>query len=156
MGGVEIYPHPGWVTADSAGDSNSPFGSVVILSIGFVVILLTAIPLGYFNLDDNIYIQVGTLMFIAVPLQLLSVDHIFVVAFFSMIIIVMGVWTADCFMIGLEFDRVRVVNSNQTQLLGVIIFNFAFVTSVPSWVNEKVGLPAPPHKYTHTDRKSVV
>ena len=59
VGGVEIYPDPGWVTADTPGDSNSPFGDVIIISLGFMLVLMTAIPLGYFNLDDNIYVQVG-------------------------------------------------------------------------------------------------
>ena len=61
-----------------------------------------------------------------------------------MLVIVVCIWTVDCFIIGLDFARVPVVTPDQSQLLGVIIFNFAFVTSVPSWVNEKVLLPSPP------------
>lgn len=57
-----------------------------------------------------------------------------------MLAIVVGIWTVDCFLVGLDLDRVQPISSNQSQLLGVIIFNFAFVTSVPSWVNEKVSI----------------
>ena len=67
-----------------------------------------------------------------------------------MLAIVLCIWTVNCFFVGLDFSRIDVVAENQTQLLGIIIFNFAFVTSVPSWVNEKVSFfrellhPLPP------------
>ena len=63
--GMQIYPHPHWrctdvATADGSGshetsddamnDTDSPFGSVWICSVGFVLVLLVTIPLGYYNL----------------------------------------------------------------------------------------------------------
>jgi hypothetical protein len=33
------------------------------------------------------------------------------------------------------------VLASRSQLLGTVIFNFAFVTSIPSWANEKVTRP---------------
>lgn len=32
---------------------------------------------------------------------------------------------------------VPMITKNQSQVVGTIVFNYAFVTSVPSWVNEK-------------------
>ena len=151
VGGVEIYPNPGWTTADSAGDSNTPFGEVIIISIGFLIVLATAIPFGFLNLNDNIYVQAGMN-----DILLISISRFFVlcfsnpfcfnlrafaiVAFVSMLGIVLCVWTVDCFFVGLDFSRIPIITPHQGQLLGIIIFNFAFVTSVPSWVNEKVLL----------------
>jgi hypothetical protein len=31
------------------------------------------------------------------------------------------------------------IGPDQSQVLGTVIFNYAFVVSVPSWLNEKVG-----------------
>ena len=56
-GGVEFYPHPGWLWVTSQGTGVTPFGDVYLISIGFVVTLCLIIPLGYFNLDDNIIVQ---------------------------------------------------------------------------------------------------
>eukprot|EP01087_Luapelamoeba_hula_P014537 TRINITY_DN4273_c0_g1_i2.p2 TRINITY_DN4273_c0_g1~~TRINITY_DN4273_c0_g1_i2.p2 ORF type:complete len:240 (+),score=37.56 TRINITY_DN4273_c0_g1_i2:115-834(+) len=65
VGGVEIYPDPGFKQIHSAGDSNSPFENIYVVSIGFVCVLLFSIPLGYFNLDDNIFLQV--VFFLIIP-----------------------------------------------------------------------------------------
>ena len=58
-GWVELYPHPGWTTVDTAGDNNTPFDDAIIISVGFVIILATTIPFGFLNLSDNIYVQTG-------------------------------------------------------------------------------------------------
>lgn len=38
---------------------------------------------------------------------------------------------------GLEAARVPVIGTELTNLLGVCVFNYAIITSIPSWVNEK-------------------
>jgi hypothetical protein len=38
-------------------DAATPFPHEYVLSLGFLIILVVAIPLGYFNLDDNIVVQ---------------------------------------------------------------------------------------------------
>lgn len=47
------------------------------------------------------------------------------------------IWIALFVGQGLDATRVPVIGDNFTQVLGVIVFNFAAITSVPSWVNEK-------------------
>jgi len=81
-----------------------------------VVILVIAIPLGYYNLDDNIIVQkVAYSIFMLIAIEWF--------AFFS--------WR------GLDLKRVPFWGNNQSGVLGTIIFNYAYVVSVPSWVNEK-------------------
>merc|ERR1712166_888615 len=43
--------------ADGAGVEDSAFGDSWVLSFGFVIVAMMAIPLGYFNIDDNINAQ---------------------------------------------------------------------------------------------------
>ena len=59
-GALEIYPHPGLVDVREASLHASPFGSSLVISLGFVIVLLVAVPFGYWNLDDNIKLQIGT------------------------------------------------------------------------------------------------
>ncbi|ELR19214.1 uncharacterized protein ACA1_263840 [Acanthamoeba castellanii str. Neff] len=116
--GLEFYPDFGYDSVTTAGhDSNTPFGDVIIISLGFVIVFMGTLPMAYFNLDDNIWVQIG--------------------ACIIMMAIVLGVWMVDFFMVGLNLDKLDVIGDNQSQLLGTVIFNFAFVTSIPSWANEK-------------------
>jgi hypothetical protein len=47
-------------------------------------------------------------------------------------------WFAWFFYLGFNFNYVPAFGTDQTQVLGTIIFNYAYVISIPSWVNEKV------------------
>jgi len=38
---------------------------------------------------------------------------------------------------GIKLQNLPIMTKNQTQVVGTIIFNFAFTVSIPSWVNEK-------------------
>jgi len=113
---IEFYPHPGIAEITTPGDSTSPFGNSFVLSIGYAVVLLLTVPLGYFNLDDNIIVQKGAI---------------------ACLLLIFIEWFVNFFMVGLEASRVPIIAANQSQVLGTIIFNYAFVITVPSWVNEK-------------------
>ena len=43
---------------DHGSLSDSPFGDAYVISLGFVVVLCVTIPIGFFNLHDNIWLQV--------------------------------------------------------------------------------------------------
>jgi len=58
-GAVEFYPNLTATSIDSIPNTDSPFGSSYVLSVGYIIVLFVTIPLGYYNLDDNIYVQVG-------------------------------------------------------------------------------------------------
>ena len=97
--------------------SISPFESgVYCIPLGLYFTALFVIPLGLVNLDDNIKVQKG--------------------AFYSLIIIVL-IWVGLLAAQNPTSNAVRAVGANFNTVLGTSLFNFAFVSSVPSWVNEK-------------------
>jgi hypothetical protein len=58
--GIEFYPAPFTIAkVTDAGTGISPFGSIYVLSLGYVIVLMLTIPMGLFNLEDNIIIQNG-------------------------------------------------------------------------------------------------
>jgi hypothetical protein len=113
-----FYPTPGaqcLPTADVQVPAQ-PFGSDIVLSLGFVVVLLVAIPMGYFNLDDNIIVQqIATML----------------------LIVILCIWFAFFAEVGIHTGTLPVWGSDQTSVVGTLLFNFTFVTSIPSWANEK-------------------
>ena len=115
-------------TTDFSATGGNPWGCHVVLSLGFVLVAAMAIPCGAWNLDDNMIVQR--------------------IAFFL---------TCTCWVIwlvaaltsiggdefgGIQSPAVPAINTNPKTgsiagVLGTILFNFGFVTTVPSWVNEK-------------------
>ena len=110
------------VTGDTQDSStDSLFGSDQhVLTIGYAVTLIVTIPLGIMNLDDNIGIQIGGML----------------LTFLCVI-----VWVLNFWYMGLQTDRLPTWAPDPTngylQLLPSILFNYGFVTTIPSWVNEK-------------------
>lgn len=118
-GALEFWPNPGWQWAADLGAGDLPFAKdSYVLSLGVLVVIVIVVPLGYINLDDNIIVQVLS---------------------FLTTILIMGVWFVD---FGVRFSRgvflpLALVGSDLTQVLGTVIFNYAGVMTVPSWVNER-------------------
>eukprot|EP01062_Namystynia_karyoxenos_P081977 TRINITY_DN9132_c0_g1_i1.p1 TRINITY_DN9132_c0_g1~~TRINITY_DN9132_c0_g1_i1.p1 ORF type:complete len:732 (+),score=288.55 TRINITY_DN9132_c0_g1_i1:106-2196(+) len=109
----------------SSSDSDSPFGSAYVVSIGYLIVMFISIPLGFWNLDDNIWVQN--------------------VAFVGLCFIVVA-WVVQAAICGLEFRKgngdeysgtVPVFGGDQSSVFGTVLFNYAFVTAVPSWCNER-------------------
>jgi len=114
---IELLPHPGFVHVSEAGSSISPFSGIVV-SLGFVIVLLLTIPMGYFNLDDNMWLQQGAFVLtLAIVLQ----------------------WLCEFVYFGLDTAHVPLLGADQSQVLGTTIFNYAYVITVPSWINELEG-----------------
>ncbi len=57
---------------------------------------------------------------------------------FGFLIFIFVEWFVTFFIKGIDLSRVSFFSNNQSQVLGTIIFNYAFVITVPSWINEKV------------------
>jgi hypothetical protein len=113
--GIVFYP-PSAQCLRNPTVPSLPFGDHVGITLGFVVVLLVAIPMGYFNLDDNIIVQkIAVLLLVAI----------------------VCVWVALFSTLDLDVSRLPVWGDNQTSVVGTILFNYTFVTSIPSWVNEK-------------------
>ena len=107
-------------TADLT-DGNG-WGCHVVVTLGFVLTAAMAIPCGRWNLDDNMIIQQ--------------------VAF----VLTVGCWltwlVASVYGIANYDTALPAINTEPNTgtmagVLGTILFNFGFVTTVPSWVNEK-------------------
>lgn len=113
---LEVYPNPGIGMADQPSNSVSPFGNSYGLSIGYVIVLALSVPMGFFDLDNNIFIQLGA---------------------FVLLFVIFGMWLVNFFLVGLDTSRVPTIGSNFNSVLGTIIFNYAFVSTIPSWVNQK-------------------
>ena len=105
---------------DYSAGGDTVFGDGVLgLPLGFFLTALAVVPLACFNLDDNMIVQKG--------------------AFVSLLSIV-GVWAILFVRHGLDMSYVPLVGSGSggfSSVVGVSIFNFAFLTSIPSWVNSK-------------------
>jgi len=104
------------ITQNSGADST--FGDSYIISLGFLVVMGVTVPLGYLNLEDNIWVQV--------------------VGFLGLVACIVT-WTYQfVFVSGINYD---LMPPFYLQGLGPVIptvaFNWAFITTLPSWLNEK-------------------
>ncbi|EGD79867.1 hypothetical protein PTSG_10151 [Salpingoeca rosetta] len=117
----------GWSCIDTNDiESGNAWGCHLIVSMGFLVALAIAIPMGYFKLDDNMIVQK-----VAFVLTLLCWLVWLVACFFSSEFGSGGDWHIPA------VTDASLSYTSQAGVLGTILFNFGFVTTVPSWVNEK-------------------
>jgi hypothetical protein len=86
------------------------------LPLGFFLTALIIIPLGLLNLDDNIIVQKGA---------------------FLLLISICFTWAVMFGEKGFHSDWVPAVGTEFAPVVGISIANFAFLTSLPSWINEK-------------------
>jgi hypothetical protein len=97
--------------------TDSPFGSAYVVSIGYLVTMAITVPLGYLNLDDNIWVQYGG---------------------FILLLLCIFVWVAQFFVLGLDFSRMPAVSGpGMGGVIPTVVFNWGFLTTLPSWLNEK-------------------
>ncbi|CAO3638763.1 unnamed protein product [Mucor hiemalis] len=116
--GLGVSPG-GWfcVSASSAElTGNSPFSSddYFIFTFGFLLTGVMVIPLGFFSLVENIAVQMTS--FIVLTAILIQ-------------------WTVAFVQEGLKTELLPAAGSNSTMVLGIVIFNYSFITTIPSWVN---------------------
>eukprot|EP00039_Didymoeca_costata_P013080 m.193963 g.193963 ORF g.193963 m.193963 type:complete len:557 (+) comp15670_c0_seq5:103-1773(+) len=121
------------IDVNSVSDGDA-WGCHVVMTMGFITTLLITIPMGYYNLDDNMIIQVIA----------------FVLTVGCWIVWILASFSADPHSQPLPYGNttgqgtwtIPMYNSDsnfgsQAGVLGTILFNYGFVTTVPSWVNEK-------------------
>ncbi|GAB5368047.1 hypothetical protein AAMO2058_001284300 [Amorphochlora amoebiformis] len=114
---LELYPDAGFICMNSHedGDEDSIFGSRYVISVGYLVILTLSIPLGLMNLDDNIIVQI--------------------ISFIGLVIVII-VWTIFFIHHGLDLSICPPVGES-TAAMGFLFFNYSYIITIPSWVNEK-------------------
>jgi hypothetical protein len=114
---LQFYPSLTGVCSSDV-DAADPFGEgVIVLTLGLLVLAIACIPISFYNLDDNMIIQVG--------------------ATFGMCVLLL-IWIVYFCVQGLQPTSLPTVGTDLSKILGIVVFNYAFVTSLPSWVNEKV------------------
>lgn len=92
-------------------DGNSPFATddYFIFTFGFLFTAALVIPLGFFSLVENIAVQMTS--FIVLTAILIQ-------------------WTVSFVQEGLEPSLLPASGSNSTMVLGIVIFNYSFITTV--------------------------
>lgn len=115
---------------ESEPSLSDPWLTQWVISAGFVVSMFISIPLGYINLEDNMRFQWASLA------GLLGFTFVFFVQFVMCLSPTSRWRLADP-----TWDAAHSLppfrSAGQYQVLGVAIFAFAYVTTIPSWVNEK-------------------
>mmetsp|Transcript_57830 Transcript_57830/g.106875 ORF Transcript_57830/g.106875 Transcript_57830/m.106875 type:complete len:512 (-) Transcript_57830:104-1639(-) len=118
---LEFFPRLR-VFCSTDGEDVTPFGTgKVVLSLGAIIVAVCSIPLGYWNLEDNMIVQNVAMIMVAVA---------------------MLIWFIIFFALGLETDRVPFARLEDGLGsfhggVGVILFNFMFISTLPSWICEK-------------------
>jgi hypothetical protein len=119
---LEVAPRPGFrsVTPTSKErdypDDVSPFGDKCwTISLGFTIVAAVTVPLGYYNLDESIWVQQFSFL-----------------ALMAIVLVWLFCFTAT----GLR-EPLPAVGSDQSIMIGTLLFNYLFVATIPSWLNEK-------------------
>eukprot|EP00927_Polykrikos_kofoidii_P040490 TRINITY_DN34601_c0_g1_i1.p1 TRINITY_DN34601_c0_g1~~TRINITY_DN34601_c0_g1_i1.p1 ORF type:complete len:777 (+),score=136.41 TRINITY_DN34601_c0_g1_i1:86-2416(+) len=113
--GLEFSGRLRYVCA-SRTDSVTPFGDVFVLSGAMLTVAAVCAPFAMKNLDDNVDLQYAA---------------------------VAGLGVMAVIWIGLLVEepafptQLPMATSSQGSLVGTVLFNFAFTSTLPSWVNEK-------------------
>ena len=137
--GFEYYPNPFRFPCGNDVDNVEPFDDWVI-SIGFVIVALISIPFGILNLDDNIILCVYfTLHFyyeyrnIYCNIVIYFRQWIATVGFAIMAIMWVVIY---CYQDTFSFDNIPWATWELSNLVGVILFNYGYIVTLPSWANE--------------------
>lgn len=115
---------PGWtciskaISSDSGSAQDSPFGQAYTVSLGYLITLAITIPLGYLNLDDNIYVQVGGV---------------------ALLFACITTWSVNLVAAGIDTTQMPVAQggAGMMSVFSLVLFNYGYVATVPSWLNEK-------------------
>ncbi|KAI9254882.1 transmembrane amino acid transporter protein-domain-containing protein [Sporodiniella umbellata] len=115
--GLGVYPG-GWfcVTQADGITGNSPFPDTdyYIFTFGYLLTAVMVIPLGFFSLVENIVVQmISFIVLIAVLIQ----------------------WCVAFGQEGLKTELLPAIGPNSTMVLGIVVFNYSYITTIPSWVN---------------------
>ncbi|KAJ3218369.1 hypothetical protein HDU67_005918 [Dinochytrium kinnereticum] len=108
-----------WICVEERQVSLSPFGDTHILfSFGYLAVMAFVVPMCVFPLADYIWVQIVS---------------------FVITLCIFVQWIAASAVEGFEADRVPVLGppSGYAGLIGVVMLNYAFVQTVPAWVNCK-------------------
>ena len=108
--------------ANQCSRGDSPFQSDMVIGVGFLVVLALVVPLSFLNLENNIVVQViSVLAQVAIMVQ-------WMVVFFAK-----GFPNSSSSPKEVHSSSVIVITS-QGSMLSQVVLNFAFAMTVPSWM----------------------
>ena len=116
--GVQISGGLRWVCVNSPGSDPSALGdNTMLFTIGYLVVLACTIPLGIFNIDDNMGVQLGG---------------------FVMALVILLQWCSSA----TSLNPQNTPAFSQTpmdygKVVGNVMLNLAVTTIIPSWINIK-------------------
>eukprot|EP00118_Oscarella_pearsei_P006408 m.28864 g.28864 ORF g.28864 m.28864 type:complete len:583 (+) comp31085_c0_seq2:86-1834(+) len=123
----------GYNDTSACFERNNVFSSDQVVSIGFIVCMVICIPFGYINLDANMGFQWFSFF------GLLALTAEFVVQFILNTIPSLPWYkngTADFAATSAKLDPAFNL-AGQPQVLGLSVLAYAYIVTIPSWVNEK-------------------
>lgn len=87
----------------------------LIITFGYLIIISLFLPLGLRNLKETMIVQLISFLFL---------------------VIVMIHFNYEFFQVGLS-EKVPMIGTDLSQLVGVVLFNFDYVLTLPAWLIEK-------------------
>jgi len=110
------------VLCTSTSETDAAFTQPFVFTFGYLVALCISLPLSMMNLDDNVNVQIVAL-FVIMGILLFWILELLPASFTQL------------------FDGVNDVpnfwGSTHSAIIGSVLSNFPFVTTVPSWCNER-------------------
>jgi len=125
----DVWP-PRWVTPaeQHPGSGGDPFGTVWVISGGYALSMAICIPFGFLNLDENMWFQ----WFSLCGLLLFTTEFI---GQFGYNISGASGQGSD---VGFSLTPLFINDiSGQLPVVGLAVFAFSYVVTIPSWLNEK-------------------
>ncbi|CEP14002.1 hypothetical protein [Parasitella parasitica] len=115
--GLGVSPGGWFCVSQSSGiNGNSPFPTddYYIFTFGFLLTAVLVIPLGFFSLVENIAVQMTS---------------------FVLLVGILIQWVTAFGQEGFDPSLISASGRNSSMVLGIVIFNYSFITTIPSWVN---------------------
>jgi hypothetical protein len=101
----------GWICVTEQTSNNSPFpsGSYFFFTFGLLATAILVVPLGFFNLVENVKVQIGS---------------------FILLIAILIEWIISFGIHGFDTSNLPATSENSSQVVGTVLLNYAFITTV--------------------------
>lgn len=110
----------GWICVTEQTANNSPFpsGSYFFFTFGLLATAILVVPLGFFNLVENVKVQIGS---------------------FILLIAILVEWIISFGIHGFDTSNLPAASENSGQVVGTVLLNYAFITTVSCFAVDGIG-----------------